>query len=275
MEQNNPLKQYFRRPAVYLRLPSGGIGYPIGTVDMPETGELPVYPMTAIDDITVRTPDALFNGNAIVEIIKSCIPNIRDPWNVLSTDLDAILIAIKAASNGNNMDITSECPSCKEQADYAINLIGLLSEIKAGDYEQELKLGDLAIKFRPLQYRQMNAAALNQFEIQKIFSKLEKIEDVKLKNEETEKAIKQITVLTMEIIAKTIQYIKTPDTIVDQENFIFDFIQNCDKNSYTAIRDYNTQLKSSTEIKPIDVKCIHCGHQYKQLFSLNVSDFFG
>ena len=66
---DNPLKQYFRRPAVYLKLPSGGLGYPEGTIDMPDTGELPVYPMTAIDEITSRTPDALFNGTAVVEVI--------------------------------------------------------------------------------------------------------------------------------------------------------------------------------------------------------------
>jgi hypothetical protein len=66
----NPLKQYFRRPAIYLRLPSGGTGYPPGVVDLPESGELPIYPMTAIDEITSKTPDALFSGTAIVELIK-------------------------------------------------------------------------------------------------------------------------------------------------------------------------------------------------------------
>ncbi len=67
---NNPLKQYFRRPAVYMKLPSAGKDYEPGVIDMPETGELPVYPMTAIDEITTRTPDALFNGTALVELVR-------------------------------------------------------------------------------------------------------------------------------------------------------------------------------------------------------------
>ena len=62
----NPLQQYFRRPAIYLRLPSEGNGYPEGSINLPDNGEVPVYPMTTIDEITSRTPDALFNGTVVV-----------------------------------------------------------------------------------------------------------------------------------------------------------------------------------------------------------------
>ena len=54
MNDHNPLKQYFRRPAMYLKLPSQGKFYDETVVRMPENGELPVYPMTAIDEITAR-----------------------------------------------------------------------------------------------------------------------------------------------------------------------------------------------------------------------------
>ena len=93
--QNNPLKQYFRRPAIYLKLPSGGKMYQPGVVNIPESGELAVYPMTAIDEISAKTPDALYNGTAMADIIKSCIPDIKDPWSINSVDLDAVLIAIR------------------------------------------------------------------------------------------------------------------------------------------------------------------------------------
>ena len=58
----NPLKQYFRQPAIYLRLPTGGKYWPPGSIELTHNGEFSVYPMTAIDEITYRTPDALFNG---------------------------------------------------------------------------------------------------------------------------------------------------------------------------------------------------------------------
>ncbi len=273
--ENNPLKQYFRRPAVYLKLPSGGRGYSVETVEMPETGELPVYPMTAIDDITVKTPDALFNGTAVVELIKSCIPAIKDPWHINNLDLDAILIAIKAASNNGKMEVTSVCPSCKEDGLYDINLLGMLSDLKVGDYSSALVINDISIFFKPLQYREMNSAGLAQFEIQKLFSRVEKIEDPNARNEEYEKAIKEITYLTMKIMARTISHIHIPDTVVDNYEFILEFIQNCDKNMYDLIKEHNAKLRSMSEIKPLNIKCVNCGHDYRQPFTINASDFFG
>ena len=223
---NNPLKQYFRRPAIYLKLPSGGQGYQPGIINMPESGELPVYPMTAIDEITTRTPDALYNGTAIIELIKSCIPDIIDPWKIFSTDLDAILIAIKSASQGNELEIETECPKCNEVSTYGVNLVGVLSSLKASNYNI------------------------------------------------SQKAIKTITEVTMKILSKTMEHVRTPGSIVTQPEFILDFLQNCDKNTYIAIRDFHTELKNSSEIKPLNIKCISCGHDYKQSFVVNASNFF-
>lgn len=271
---NNPLRQYFRRPAIYLKLPSGGLGYPAGAINIPDTGDLPVYPMTAIDEITARTPDALFNGTAMAELIKSCIPDIKDPWVVNSNDFDAILVAIKAAANGNSMDITSICPSCKEVADYGVNLAGLLSTMQAGDYNKPLQINDLEITFRPLTYKEMNQAALGQFEAQRIFDQLENEPDEEARNKKTQDAVKHITELTMKILSQAIESIKTPTAVVTEYEYLLDFLVHCDKNMYIAIRDYNATLRESTQIKPLQLKCIHCQHEYDQTFTLNTSDFF-
>jgi hypothetical protein len=274
MLSNNPLKQYFRRPAIYLKLPSGGKGYSEGVINMPETGELPVYPMTAIDEITSKTPDALFNGNAIVDLIKSCIPDIKDPWSVTNIDLDAILIAIKTASQGNDFTIESTCPECKEEARYGINLIGILSTMKQGDYEKLLETGELKIKFRPLIYKEMNENGVGQFEIQKVFAGLENLPDDE-RIAKTQLAIVEITEITMKILTKTIDYIQIPDQRIIEKEYILDFLHNCDKNLYTEIRDYHQKIKEATDLKPLEVKCIHCQHEYLQPFVLNTSDFFG
>jgi hypothetical protein len=272
--QNNPLKQYFRRPAIYLKLPSGGNNYPEGVIIMTETGELPVYPMTAIDEITSKTPDALFNGSAIVDIIHSCIPNIKDPWQLTSVDLDAVLIAIRSAANGSELEMETICPACNEDAKYGLNLVGLLSTIKSGDYETELAVNDLLIKFRPLTFKEMNEVSVSQFDMQRQFTQLNQLEDMDEKNKRSKEVLKSITDTTMQALSKCIVHIKTPTVFVDENEFIFDFIQNCDKTMYEQIRDHNAFLKQQSESKPLKVKCIHCNHEYEQPFTLNVSDFF-
>jgi hypothetical protein len=272
---NNPLRQYFRRPAVYFRLPSEGKNYAPGIVDVPENGEIPVYPMTAIDEITLRTPDALFNGAAVVELIKSCVPAIKDPWKVNSNDLDAILIAIRAAGGQENLEIGSTCPKCENFATLTLPLVAVLAQLKAGDYATELAINDLKVKFRPLTYKEMNEAGLEQFKIQKMFGSIDTIENEDEKNKKTQEAVRAITEATMKIISNTVEYIDTPTVRVEEKQFIDDFLHNCDGVVYTAIRDHNAKLKNSTELKPMQVKCDSCSHEYVQPFTLNATDFFG
>ena len=77
-QTNNPLGQYFRKPGLNVGLPSKGKFYknpPKLTVD----GEIAVFPMTAKDELLVKNADSLLNGDAIVQLIRSCVPDIADP----------------------------------------------------------------------------------------------------------------------------------------------------------------------------------------------------
>ena len=271
---DNPLKQYFRRPAVYLKLPSGGLGYPEGTIDMPDTGELPVYPMTAIDEITSRTPDALFNGTAVVEVIKSCIPNIKDPWQLSNVDIDPILVAIRAATHGSNMEIETDCPECKETGKYDLNLSGVLADFKPGNYNEPLIIGEISFKFKPLKFSEMNEATLAQFQVQKALQILSKIEDDASRDTKSSELILQINQMTMKLVASTIEYMRVPTATVFENEFIFEFLTQCDKKTYDAVQEHSIALRRSTENKPLKITCVHCGHEYEQPFSVNVTDFF-
>ena len=270
----NPLKQYFRRPAIYLKLPSGGKFYPEGAIELPDNQELPVYPMTAIDEITSKTPDALFNGVAVTEIIKSCVPNIKDPWSIPAMDLDAILISIRAASNGNSLEVESVCPSCKEESSYTINLVGLLTNLGKGDYDNVVTINELSIKFNPLSYKKVNEINLAQFEIEKIIRNLENVtnDDERLKI--SSQTMKQLNELSMVLITEAIESIATPSAIVTEKEHIMDFLRNCDKNSFDILKNTAVKLRESSQLKPLQVKCIHCQHEYEQTLTLNVTDFF-
>lgn len=271
---NNPLKQYFRRPALFINLPSQGKYYPAGAIDMPDNGELPVYPMTAIDEITAKTPDALFNGNAVIDIIKSCVPAIRDPWALPATDLDTILIGIRAATNGNELEIETTCTSCEETSKYGLNLVQMLSTIDASGYTEELQIGELKFKFRPLTYKQVNKGNLNQFELQREIAQLQAIED---DNERAKKSIETMTKLTnmnIELLSNAIASIELPNESVTNSQYIDEYLRGCDKNTHETIRKHVVKIREMTQIKPFKIKCIHCSHEYDQTLGLNISDFF-
>lgn len=273
--QQNPLQQYFRRPSVYLKLPSGGSGYPEGVLDLPENGEIPIYPMTAIDEITARTPDALFNGTAVVEIIKSCAPNIKDPWLVSNVDLDPILVAIKTATHGGTMDLSSDCPECEETSSYTVNLSGVLSSFSPGDYETAMSLGDnIKIKFKPLPFKLINETSVKQFQFQKEIQGLMSMTDDDNRNAKSKQILVELNKLSIQMIAESIEYIKVPTATVMDKTYIIEFLSNIDVAAFELIKKHSIMLKQSTESKPLQLKCVSCQHEYEQMFSINVSDFF-
>ena len=272
----NPLKQYFRQPAIYMRLPTGGKYWPTGTIDIPQNGEIPVYPMTAIDEITYRTPDALFNGQAVVSVIQSCMPNIKNAWAAPAADVNSMLVAIRLASYGHELEISSTCPSCETVEDYAVDLRQILDQLKLPNFETTLQHGDLEIAFAPVSYEQQNQSNQSQFEEQQMIrsiteSSLTEEEKIKKLND----AMRRITELTIQALKCSIAGIRTPGAIVSEPEYIQEFLINCDRKLFTIIRDHVIDLRKVSDLKPLDIKCGNCSHEYQQTVTLDMTSFFG
>lgn len=272
---NNPLRQYFRQPAIYIKLPSGGKNYPEGSLEWPANGELPVYPMTAVDEITYRTPDALFNGTAVVDVIKSCIPNIVDPWHMPATDVDTALVAIRIASYGHTMEFETVCPHCTESSEFGLDLRTVLDQMKSPDYSRTIKQGDLEIFFKPMTYKNLNDNNHSQFEEQKI---LQMLPDAEIPDQQKitalSDAMKKLTDVTVNALVQSIAAVKTPDSMVTESAYIAEMLKNCDRRLFNQIRDHIINIKGEAEIKPLKLKCNSCNQEYEQAVTLDMSSFF-
>jgi hypothetical protein len=247
---------------------------------MPANQEIPVLPMTAMDEITARTPDALFNGSSTAEIIRSCVPSIRDPWAVPSTDLNALLTAVRLASYGHNMEIDTQCPGCDNVSTYGIDLRVVLDQLKAGDYDVPLKHSDLEIYFAPLSYRQMNENSQVKFNDEKSLQAIAAGNNQGVTDDEQQQiqavsaSIRRMTETTVTMVAQSIAAIKTPDAMVTDSAHIQEFLRNCNKQQFEAIRDRVIELKEASDIKPLPIACSDCQHEYQQPFVLDMSNFF-
>jgi len=271
----NPLKQYFRQPAIYVRLPSQGQFWPRDTLDVPPNGELPVLPMTTMDEITYRTPDALFNGQAVVSVIESCIPSVRDAWQTPSTDIDTLLIAIRIATYGHSMDISIQCPACSTESDYSVDLRMVMEKISAPDYTQPLRLGDLELYFRPMTYHNINANNLAQFEDQKLMQSLDQSDlPDEQKMQTISEVLQKLTAITARALAQNIAIIKTPQAQVSEIEHINEWLMNCNKNVFNTVRDHVIAIRESSEVKPVHIVCANCGHEHDQNFTLDMTTFF-
>jgi hypothetical protein len=272
---NNPLQQYFRQPAIYIKLPSRGDFYPPGSIESTPNGEYPVLPMTAIDEMTYRTPDALFNGAAVVSVIQSCVPNIKNAWNVPSMDIDTILVAIRIASYGHNMEISTSCPACNEINDRELDLRQVLDNIRIPDYNKPILQGDMEIYFKPMTYKNLNDNNQLQFEEQKI---LQMLPDTEIENQDKIRmlgeALKKLTDITVVALAQSIGAIKTPEALVSEPDYIKEFLNNCDRTLFNRIRDFIIDVKGQAEMQPVKVVCDKCNHEFEQQLTLDMSSFF-
>jgi hypothetical protein len=276
MNQNsNPLRQFFRQPAIYITLPSGGNHWPVGSIDIPQNGELPVYPMTALDEISYRTPDALFNGQAVVGVIQSCLPNILDAWQIPAVDLNAILVAIRIASYGHDMEFGTKCPSCSTETDYTVDLRNVIDSLKSADYSRPIRHGDLEIYLQPMNYLRQTETNKTQFEQQKriqLVQQSDLSEEEKIK--ELNSALVTITKLTADALKWSVSAIRTPSALVTEPEFITEFLDNCDRKLFEEIKKHIIDLREGSEVQPLTIKCSECGHEYQQLLTMDQADFF-
>ena len=275
MNENNPLRQYFRQPAIYIELPSQGKFYPQGALNMPQTNKLPVYPMTAIDEITYRTPDALFNGQATVNVIQSCVPDIKNAWSIPSMDIDTVLVSIRIASYGHEMGFSTQCPACQHVSDQSIDLRNVLDSMRPVDYAKPITSGDMEIYFRPMSYQNMSDNNKLQYENQKMLQNIpDSTSSDTDKMSALSKALQEVTAMTVKALAQSIAMVKTPTAMVSEPEFIEELLKNCDRKLFNEIRDYIVTNKAQSEMQPIKLICPECKHEYQQTVTLDMSSFF-
>jgi len=102
----NPLLERVKLPGETFTLPSGGLFYDEGVLDPSvENAEIYVSPMTTLDEITMKSPDLLFSGNAVKQVFSRCIPQVLDTDRLLSKDVDFLLACLRKVSYGDEMTI--------------------------------------------------------------------------------------------------------------------------------------------------------------------------
>lgn len=253
--QRNPLQRYYRQPKIYLRLPSSGNFYPKGSIEYTETGEYPVFAMTAKDEMIIRTPDALLNGQSTVDVIQSCIPNIKNAWQIPSIDIDAILIAIRIATYGESLDITTVIPGLDESRSYVTDLRVMLDRLLAAVYDPVIEIDDnLKIYTRPLNYREFTQNAIKSLEEQRILSIVsdDSMDDAKKLSMFTN-SFKKLTDLTINMVGQSVEKIQVDGEEVTDQTIINEFIQNADKEFYKRIMDHLEEQKKKFSIPPMKI----------------------
>lgn len=281
---SNPLAGFMRQPKIYIRLPSNGAFWKPGSLNFPETGELAVYSMTAKDELAFKTPDALLNGQAVVDVIQSCIPSIKNAWDTPNIDLDLILIAIRIATFGEMMTVTHRVPVTEESVDHEIDLRKFIDQIfEKTRWDEKIEINEhLTCFIRPLTYFHITQTNLKTFEAQKI---MQNINDDNLSDEQKleifNTSFNKMSELNNQLVIDSIVGIQTPDDMVTNPAFIKEFVENADSEVIQKIQNHITDMRKHSGIQPITVRAtpeqIEQGvpETYELPISMDNADFFG
>ena len=257
MVETNPLNKYYRQPAIYIALPSKGKYYSAESYTPTQTGEIPVLPMTAKDEMAFKTPDAMINGQATVDVIKSCCPNILDPWQLTNYDLDTVLLGIRIATYGETMDINANVPVVNEQISHTVNLPALLENIKNVEIKDSFKTKQgFTVFINPLSYKNISDTQIKTFEQQKIVATVNASQfPEEEKTKKFAEAYKNLTQLNFEMLATSFSKIITPDgQTVEDKTQIQEFLNNADSKVVNEMQDEMINLRKQAQVKPIQLQ---------------------
>lgn len=284
MEQNlqqnlqpNPLKQYFRQFKLFLKLPSGTSYYPNSEVKFTDSGEIGIMPMTGKDELILKNPDALLNGEALVEVIKSCVPAISNPKLLLTNDIDAIITAVRYATYNDSLETELLCPKCAHNNLFKLDLQYALDNMSYLDANYVVNLDNgLSIFVKPYGFPELLKGLHAQFEQSKITRAME---SDKISDEDRLKlfsnAFKEIAVTTYALMCNSI--IKIIDesnniNVSDKKN-IEEFLQNIDKKSSDKISDLIKEINLIGIKKTFLAKCEKCEHKWDSDIDFNPVNF--
>jgi len=256
-ENTNPLKRYYRQPQISIQLPSKSRYYAADVVEKTTTGEHPVLPMTAIDELAFRTPDSMMNGQATVDVIKSCIPTIIDPWQLVNYDIDTVLIAIRIASYGETIDVTSGVPGTNESVTHTVNLPQMLEQLRNIEVTDTCELKDgLKITVSPLTYKQITESQLKTFEQQRIYAQVSQSQmTAEEKTKRFTDSFKILSELNMSLLISNIDRITLPsgESVTDREQ-IKQFVENADAKLIKELENKLIDIRQQGSIKPFKAK---------------------
>ncbi len=220
-------------------------------------GEHAVLPMTAKDDLSFKTPDSLMSGQSTVDVIKSCVPDIKDPWKLVNYDVDTVLIAIRIAGYGETMDVQTSVPTINEAVSHTVNLPSMLEQITQTSIQESTTLPNgMKIKVKPLTYKMMTETQLKTFEQQRKYLQLNKAQisdedKAKMFNE----SFKTLTDLNSQLLLSNIETITLPSgEQVSDSAQIKEFIENAESKLVQEVESALIRIRQQGSLKPMTAK---------------------
>lgn len=276
MDNYNPLSKYFRVPGMSIELPTKGVFM----TSPPPNGEVDILPMRAADELFLSQPDMLLSGKAIEEMLRSCVPQIGDPGEISSPDMDVLLVAIRAATYGDEMEVEAQCPVCGSEQAFNVNLPILLQRsVPITEEDVSVRLSDeVVVRLRPYNFRDSTTISLMTFQETRKVQVLEDQEGVtdEMIQRQMNESMLAITKARVNIMGDCIREVVDPNGSVTDRVHIREFLQMIPRQWSVKIEKALDAVNQKGIDKAVEVKCPReeCGHEWNTNIEFDASSFF-
>lgn len=273
MSQTNPLQKYYRQPKLYISLPSKGLYYKPGTL-LGDYNNVPIYAMTGMDEIILKTPDALFSGTATAKVIESCCPYIKDAQKIPVLDIDTLIVAIRIATYGEKLPVDKICSNCGTDNSYEISLTDIIERMNTLKFTNTIQVTDeIQIRVSPLTYAEMSGFSVENFRLQKTLAQVDSLPE----NEQQDvinKIFSDLASMQLNLFTNMIESVTVPGTTVSDKAMIEEWLKNSDKELFEQIKKLIDTNRDEWTIPDQSLKCSNCGTENKIPIVLDQSSFF-
>lgn len=270
----NPLLARTKLPGRVFQLPSKGLFYQPGVLS-PEVkdGEVQVKPMSALTEIKIRSADLLYSTKILQEICAECVPEVLQPAQLLSKDVDAIFTFLIASTYGafKSIRATHDCEKA-DWHDYEVNVDKIIENPnnRVLDHAEvifkvELPLG-FTVRLKPVTF----GDSIELMQLRVDLSRKEVNSD-KIETSDLEKIL--ITDMMSSIAAVEVGE-GADRQVVTNPGQIIEWIRQLPKTQIDAIIAAATQAADWGFNFNTKLKCKDCGAVFDYDLELNPISFF-
>ena len=274
---SNPLFQYFKPPGIYVNLPSQGRFY-TNKPKLTDQNEILVKAMTAKDELSFKAPDLLMNGESLIEVINSCVPDIEDPNEMPNCDFNIIMLAIRLATYGSELSYSAFCEKCEESNDFGVDIERLLDRIEPISDSYYVQLDQLKVYLKQYTLKSQIKSALARFEQATITNSILSNEELSQaeKTLEFNKSFNVLAKMTYEVVLDSIIKIETPtNEIIDNREYITEWLYQIGKKHYDVISNKLEEITKDGFDNLVEFNCNKCNESNKVPIVFDSTSFFG
>jgi hypothetical protein len=191
------------------------------------------------------------------------VPNVKNVREMISNDIDVLLVAVQGATHGDDIEVTAPCPSCDNAITGIASVEGAIeSMIELEEVYKVDAAPDLQIAIKPFKYKNTIQAGIASFQSSRSLQVLGELPDDMDKLKVFNESFMKMADMNYQLIVDAVHSVtigkgKDAQNITDRDH-IKEFLDNCEATIGKAVETAVTEVNKIGIQKTMMFLCEEC-----------------